>query len=296
MAEAPGPEHARLGELLRLPGAPDPAAHTELFLLNAYPYASVYLGAEGMLGGEARDRVAGFWRALGLTPPPEPDHLSALLGLYASLIDRSKEEAKKESGPKEAAGDGSGPAEAALWERGRRALLWEHLLSWLPPYLLKVEELGSDFYQGWACLLRESLLKELTGAETPDRLPLHLREAPALPDSVEASEQPEEFLGALLAPVRSGVLLFRADLARAGRELGLGVRLGERRFILRTLLSQDADSTLEWLATEARAWRVRHRVLEEGPLGPVATFWAERAEAMAALLDRLRQPESGPDV
>ena len=36
-----------------------------------------------MLGGEARDRIAGFWRALGLVPPPEPDHLAVMLGLYA---------------------------------------------------------------------------------------------------------------------------------------------------------------------------------------------------------------------
>src|SRR6185295_7023627 len=78
LAEFPGPEHARLGELLQLPGAPSRAEHTELFEFQLWPYASVYLGPEAMLGGESRDRVAGFWRALQLTPPPEPDHLSVL--------------------------------------------------------------------------------------------------------------------------------------------------------------------------------------------------------------------------
>lgn len=278
LAELPGPEHARLGELLELPGTPNQAAHTELFLLNAYPYASVYLGAEGMLGGEARDRVAGFWRALGLTPPTEPDHLSVLLGLYASLIERSEKERDEEE---------PDSAQALLWERSRRALLWEHLLPWLPPYLLKVEDLGSDFYKSWARLLRETLLKELERAEAPQRLPLHLRVVPTLPDSVEGSEQPDEFLGALLAPVRSGVLLFRADLARAGRELGLGVRLGERRFILRSLLSQDADATLDWLAAEAQCWLQRHRSLVSA-FGAVASFWAARAARTAVLVDRIR--------
>ena len=81
---------------------------------SCYPYASVYLGAEGMLGGEARDRVAGFWRALGLVPPAEPDHLAALLGLYAALADA--EEPRRTSRPAAA------PAQA------RRALLHEHLL------------------------------------------------------------------------------------------------------------------------------------------------------------------------
>src|SRR5581483_7889566 len=43
--------------------------HTEAFVLNCPPYAAVYLGPDGALGGEGADRAAGFWRALGLTPP-----------------------------------------------------------------------------------------------------------------------------------------------------------------------------------------------------------------------------------
>src|SRR6266508_147722 len=84
MCEPPEPAHQRIVEALGLPGRADPADHTELFVFQLVPYASVYLGPEGMLGGEAADRVAGFWRALRLAPPPEPDHLVGLLGLYAT--------------------------------------------------------------------------------------------------------------------------------------------------------------------------------------------------------------------
>ncbi|MFQ5679645.1 MAG: molecular chaperone TorD family protein [Gemmatimonadota bacterium] len=330
LAEPPGPAHARLGGLLGLTGAPEPAAHTELFLLNAYPYASVYLGAEGMLGGEARDRVAGFWRALGLAPPPEPDHLSALLGLYAALTERMKERREEEADPaprvpgepgeehREGGRAESGPAEADLWARARRALLREHLLPWLPPYLLKVEELGSPFYEGWARLLRESLREEAEalgvladapdrsnggpnprppgeagpraapprGAEAAELLPLHLREAPPLPDPAQGSGTPEEFLEALLAPVRSGLILWRTDLARAARELGLGARIGSRAFVLRALFSQHGPATLGWLAAEARRWAERHRSLR-GMTRIAAGFWAERAARTAAVLERL---------
>ena len=86
-AEAPGPSHAALADALGIPGVPDAAAYSDVFLFQLYPYAPVHLGPEGMMGGEARDRVAGFWRAVGRTPPPEPDHLAALLGLYAALLD-----------------------------------------------------------------------------------------------------------------------------------------------------------------------------------------------------------------
>src|SRR5205807_572327 len=84
LAEPPGPEQVRIGAVLGLPGAPDPAQYTEVFLFQLYPYAAVHAGAEGMLGGEAQDRVAGFWRALERTPPAEPDHLTSLLALYAA--------------------------------------------------------------------------------------------------------------------------------------------------------------------------------------------------------------------
>ena len=57
------------------------AEHTEAFVLNCPPYAGIYLGPQGAIGGEGADRVAGFWRAIGITPPAEPDHLAALLGL-----------------------------------------------------------------------------------------------------------------------------------------------------------------------------------------------------------------------
>jgi len=87
LCESPHPSHARVAEALDLGSTPSAADHTQAFVLGAVPYASVYLGPEGMLGGEAADRVAGFWRALGYVPPPEPDHLAALLGLLATLTE-----------------------------------------------------------------------------------------------------------------------------------------------------------------------------------------------------------------
>jgi hypothetical protein len=68
LAEPPSEAQERVAPALGL-AAPDAAAPTEVFTLQLPPYASVYLGGEGMLGGEARDRVAGFLRALGVTPP-----------------------------------------------------------------------------------------------------------------------------------------------------------------------------------------------------------------------------------
>jgi TorA maturation chaperone TorD len=237
---------------LELP-LPTATEHAELFGFQLYPYASVYTSAEGLLGGEARDRVAGFWRVLGATPPAEPDHLAALLGLHAELAGEPGERAR----------------------HVRHALLWEHLLSWLPAWSARLVELAPASYAGWGSLLRDALVAEAEELGPPAATPLHLRLAPP-PGGVEA----------LLAAVRSGVVLTRADLARAASELGLGLRQGERRLILDALLAQDAAAVLGWLAREALRQAAVHRA-PPAPWRPVVEQWAWRAEATAATLNRL---------
>lgn len=245
---------------------------TELFCFQLYPYASVHLGAEGMLGGEARDRVAGFWRALRLDPPQEPDHLATLLVFYAQLT--AWEQAADEQAVRQ------------LGRRARSALLWEHLLSWLPPYLARVEALGHPFYAGWARLLKAALAREAEEVGPPCRQPLHLREAPPLLDP--RLEGGESLLTGLLAPVRSGLILARADLGRAADELGLGLRAGERAYVLRGLLDQDAPGTLRWLADEADRHRRSH-LQQPSSFEPCTSHWADRAGATAAMLAELGQ-------
>lgn len=270
VAEPPGPGADRVADLLELPGRADSVDYTDLFVLQLWPYASIYVGAEGKLGGEAKDRVAGFWRALRLTPPAEPDHLAVLLALYATLADSEAAEPD--------------PARRQLRRRSRQALLWEHLLSWLPAYLAKLEEIASPFYRAWSEVLREALIAEARTLGLPDQLPLHLREAPMLPDP--QPDGAEAFLAGLLTPVRAGMVLVRDDLARAARELGLGLRQGERTYVLTALLGQEPAATLKWLADEAGRWVSLHASMPD-ELEPVRGFWTRRAQASAQLITSL---------
>lgn len=269
ICEPPEQRHAAIAEALGLPSGPADGDYADVFLFSAYPYASVYLGEHGMLGGEARDRVAGFWRALGIAPPAEPDHIAALLGLYAALIEA------EETAPD--------AARSALCRSSRKALLWEHLLSWLPPYLAKVVELAPPYYAAWARLLDASLSDEANELGEQAELPLQLRASPGLP---EPDAQGTAWTEALLSAVRTGIVLTRADLRRGARELGLGSRVAERSFMLRSMLDQDAPATAAWLATEASRWTARHQA-HEAILGRVATFWQTRAEATSAALRAL---------
>ena len=271
VSEGASPAHRRVAASLGVTA--DAAAHTDLFCFQLPPYASIHLGAEGMLGGEAGDRVAGFWRALGLVPPAEPDHLAALLGLYAALMEA-------EAGEED-------PARRRLRGEARRALLWEHLLVWVPGYARAAARVAGSGYRPWAEALLAALLAEAAAQPGgPGPLPLHLREAPV--PALPSDDGLDAYLGRLLAPVRSGMVITRRDLAGAAQRLGLGLRMGERRFVLSALVAQDPASVFGWLADQARTWAGEHSRLI-GALGPVAIFWRDRAQEAEAHLRRCRE-------
>lgn len=270
LAEPPAEEHEMLAEVLGLPPAPAKTAYASIFLMQLYPYASVYLGNEGMLGGEARDRVAGFWRALQQEPPDEPDHVSSLLGLTANLAEAEAAE--------------SDPASARLLRSTRAALLWEHLLPWLPAFLQRIEEVGGAFYAAWATLLQEALRSELRDLGVLNVVPRHLTDAAGRADPRQ--DGAEAFLTFLLTPVRSGLIVLRSDVSRAGDELGLGLRTGERSFVLKALLAQDPQQVLSWLALEAGRQAATHVVRLDG-LGPILEHWVGRSKGTADLLKSL---------
>ncbi len=246
----------RASRALGLP-CPDGSEHTEVFVLNCPPYASVYLGSEGGLGGEGTDRVAGFWRAIGVTPPGEPDHLAALLSLYATLG--------------EAAPDSRRPAITDALTRARHTLLAEHLWPWLPGYLSAVAGLGIPALAGWARLAGQALLAEYRPPPS-GQLPLALR---AAPPPVAAGGPLADLIDALTVPVRSGFILTRRRLAAGARDAGAGYRIGERRFALRTMIEQTPAATFGWLAAEAGRWSQRHAGWAAGD--PVQQWWARRA-------------------
>ena len=262
---ASGAATAHHAEVLGLERSPTTAEHTELFSFQLYPYASVHLGPEGKLGGVARDRIAGFLRALQVVPPPEPDHLIVLLDAYAQLLDLD---------------DGGAGSRA---RHARTVLLHEHLASWLPRFTHRVAELAPEPYRRWAGVLDDLIDAETALLGVAPTLPAHLREAPDLHGLVD--EGRDAFVDGVLAPVRSGLVLARADLARAARDLDLGLRIGERAYTLTALLEQDADATLRWLADEAR--RQSRPLDRRGNEDPTVRFWQQRLDATAGLLASL---------
>jgi hypothetical protein len=238
------------------------ADHTAAFVLLAPPYAAIHLGAEGKLGGEGRDRVEGFWRALGQPVPDDADHLGVLLMCYAGLRELSP----------------GIPAAA----RAAQTLFHEHIWPFAPGYLSAAEELGIGSVSAWARLALELLQAELAELPSPAgraALPLALREAPA-PLTLSASF--DEVLDAAVTPARSGMILTQRELAAGAAELGIGYRRGERRYALRAMIEQDKAATLSWLGNCAAGWADRHAAAYGGTAP--GQWWTRRARHSSEIL------------
>lgn len=276
-AEMPDTDHPAWAETL---GLSAPAsfeawqeAHTETFLTQCAPYASIYLGEQGAIGGETADRVAGFRRLLGAHIDGPPDALIALLNDYAALVAHADHD-----------------AQAA---HARRALLWEHLLCWLMPYLASVARSASEPYSQWAELTRTIFYAEARHSGLPERLPLHLRVAPHAGIHA-AAHGLDDVIAALLTPIRSGLILTRQDLVRIAEAFNVAVGLGSRRFIVRRLIEAQPQASLERLAEEANRQATTHAD-DRDALGPVADFWTQRATYTAkTLTDMAKQAHRTP--
>ena len=179
---------------------PDAAEHTDLFAFQLVPYAAAYLNEDGMLGGEVRDRIAGFRAALGYPAVREPDALAELLLLAAHLAERVATESE--------------PARRVLLERARVALLWEHVAPWVFAYAERAAIVGAPFYRTWAELLAAAVAVAL-GDDALAHLPVHLEQLPPLDDPTESGA--DGFVTSLLAPAQRDAVDARRPAPRGSR-------------------------------------------------------------------------------
>ena len=271
--EAPSEEHVRIAKILGFSQTPSRDLYEGIFCRELPPYASEYIDCGANSDGEGLERISGFWRALQRDVPNEPDHLSGLLGLVAYL--------------EELQGYEKEPARALLIRRSRSALLWEHLLPWLPMYLDKVESIGDDtVYGDWARLLTEALVNEYRSLGPLESLPIHLTTSSGLPDPRDRGAK--LFVSSLFCPNKSGFVLLFDDLSELATELGINPSNKDPRMTLEDLLRLAPKETLGALAKLASETHSR-LVSKWGSLGEITAYWEARNEESAILLEQLVQ-------
>ena len=282
-AAAGDPGAARAaGAVLGLPPCGD-TEHAEVFAVNCPPYASVYLGAA------STGRLAAFWAAAGLGVPPEPDHLTTLLGLYARLGAAAPDPGQPRPAhlrPAQVRPAQVRPAQVRPAQlrpaQLRHTLFREYLWPWLPAFLGAVSDLPAGAMTPWAELTLCALRREREqdgGWDGP--LPLALRQAPP----AGADGGPGELLDRLTTPLRSGIILTRRAVAAGADRVGAGQRIGNGRQALGVMLAAEPERTADWLADEADRWSRRHLAMVPGTPGDrVQQWWADRAARTARVL------------
>lgn len=269
--------------------------YARLFLMNVYPYESVYVDGSVMLNTEATIAVAEAYAEAGfaIDGPPRPgapDHVGAELAFVAALAER------------EAAALEAGRAEAAPgWLACQRRFLAAHLASWTPVFALAAaRDARHPFYRALAELTAEFVLADLdqlagAGATPADRGALGAGAAPGL-----ARQELAEVARHLAAPVLSGFHLSREELYRLAGRLRLPVAMLDRPKMIETLFEAAArfgqlPALLELLEAGAAgaARRYRDWTASYPRAAAVLAPWRRRADATAAGLAAMRRAAVG---
>ncbi len=247
------------------------SAYTDLFLLNVYPYSTVFIDPSGELNGANAQRVATLYETHDyqsdeLNSVGAPDHLGLCLGFMAHAEEKRFE-------PE------------------------DFVLDWAPVCCLAIEREPSahEFYRALALRTRETLLSKLL---TSNRQAL-ITNRQSLVTNLQSSEDEvrlRDVVRFLLAPARCGVFLSRSRLGQLAREIGLRLPFGSRFEVAEMLFgaagqSELIDRLLVALQTEIAAWATAYRQWAEmyPHWRPIAELWLARTSQALRVLAEMRQ-------
>jgi len=280
-----------LAEALDQPFDPEGSAadHYDLFHLNVFPYASLFLDPAGHLGGPVTDDARRLFRQAGYTADPageDADHISHALDLLAFL-----------SGAEADALEDERPDEADRMRDLQRHALDAYLLWWLPPLTQAVQQQQHPFYTLLADLTLDLVIdhRDALGAATDDAF-----QAPRLPDPPPLLDDPstglKDIAAYLASPPCSGLYLSRTAISRLARHAevprGFGTRVQMLTNLLRAAVTFDQlDPLLCALADVEATWRTRYAALTYPNLpilNAVTQTWLTRLGTTRQILARLR--------
>ncbi|MCS6827333.1 MAG: molecular chaperone TorD family protein [Caldilinea sp.] len=317
-------------EAAQLPGlaavAPQPydpdeeaAAFHTLFGMNVFPYQSVFLDPDGLLGGAETDRVRAGYRRMGfiVDEANEPaDHLAHELDALAFLCQAEAE-----------AQEDNRLDIAAHVQQLQANFLDEHLLRWLPAFAAAVQRQAAPFYAELVELTLALVVERRRSLEPSGfvarpaldvKMTLMLRSHPngvgnvltPAPSDAPPAQRVERLLADpqtdldaivafLLTPAYSGLYLSRHDIGSLGRATETPHGFGGRRQMLRTFLRSAAEfdrfdaalAALHSLVDDTV--QTLRRCADETASLPIIQPWLERLSATAWLLERLDTLSSG---
>jgi len=260
------------------------ASHFQLFGQGVYPYASVFLEEDGLLGGSVTETASAFYVEFGYLPNENesPDHIAAELSALAFLSGAQSD----------AEADGATYHIQRIRHLQRR-FLDEHLLLWLPALVNAVQQQPETIYHSIAeqtldlvlthrQMLGDELAHSASGYSLPDAPDLMVQEKTSLKDIANY----------LLTPVYTGFYLSHDDITRLGSAFRLPHGFGSRKQMFSNLLRTAADydafglliSEIEKLITRWLVFYQAQSLLSED----VKQVWLQRLNQTRELLLQIK--------
>ena len=259
------------------------ADHYALFGMNVFPYETVYLTADGLLGGYITESVTKLYDEAGYQPDDSvtADHIANQLGLMAFLCSAEAEAREDE-------------VTQAIYHmlHLQRQFLDQHLLHWLPSFVMSIHQQRYEAFSIIADLIldlafdhRQSLDDDLMHS----RQPLSLPPIPNILDDEKTGLK--DIAEYLLTPIYTGIYLSRDDISRIGNQFRLPRGFGKRDQMLTQLFHTAVDHSamndlVRALQQEVDTWRefYLHRV----PDDHYSTAWLSRLNGTTEFLDTIR--------
>ena len=255
------------------------AAHYDLFQLNIFPYESFFFSDDGLMGGQKTTVVQQFYQQRGYNnASSEADHVGEELRFLAFL-------AAAES---DAWADNL-PDEAARLQAVQQQFLSAHLLCWIAPCLLAVQQQPDPFFAEVAQLTLDLVLTDC-GEMPPPSFIL----PPAQDILAEEKTGFKQIVQHLITPAFSGITLSRHVIGQIARQLELPRGFGSREQMLlnlmRTAVQYDTlPQLLTILQKTCQVWHANYQQLIETypQTAPYISPWQERSQATEKMLATL---------
>lgn len=255
------------------------AGHYHLTAVSVFPYESIFLDPSGLLGGPVSDSILDIYRQNGFDMLSDADHIGHELHFLAHLC--AAEAAALDAGDNEA---------APLWRRRQQSFLTTHLLAWLAPLVVSIEQAGTPFYGRLADLTLDLAADHLlqSHASSPS---ISLPHAPRL--ATEESTLKEIARG-LTTPPFCGLFLSRDAISALAHRHEIPRGFGDRTQMLTNLLRTAgqydlASNVLLDLAAICVEWRKQYEEQQARypEIAPWIRPWQEHVSQTAESLQGL---------
>lgn len=249
--------------------------HQAIFGFNVFPYESFFLDSTGLIGGSITEGVVRSYRAAGFqedSNATSPDHIGHELAFMAHLLSEGRADS----------------------DHHICAFFAQHLMAWLPSFVLAVRKQGHAFFTALADLTLALIADHAADLGWLNIAQVELPTAPTLLQNDKTSLK--DISRFLTTPAYCGIYLGREEVARLARQLKLPRGFGSRSQMLSNLMKTAVQyeqlpivitKIQEMLADEQQHYDDMAETYP--PIAFYAKQWEERAGETAVLLSQMEQ-------